>query len=80
MKNKTFKKSISLMLTVLMVLSCWVWVAPTEADALLGTYYGKPEINGGHYNSGTTAAYGTPVFDGNTDNVRTGGFGSTNKA
>ena len=63
----TFKKSISLMLTVLMVLSCWVWVAPTEADALLGTYYGKPEGNGSHYQSGTTNAYGTPVFDGNTD-------------
>ena len=67
MKNKTFKKSISLIMTVLMVLSCWVWVAPIEADALLGTYYGKPEGNGSHYQSGTTNAYGTPVFDGNTD-------------
>lgn len=27
------KKSISLFLAVLMILSCWVWVAPTEAEA-----------------------------------------------
>ena len=67
MKKTMFKKSISLIMTVLMVLSCWVWVAPIEADALLGTYYGKPEGNGSHYQSGTTNAYGTPVFDGNTD-------------
>ena len=28
-----FKKSISLFLTVLMIMSCWVWVAPQEAEA-----------------------------------------------
>ena len=66
MKNKTFKKSISLMLTVLMVLSCWVWVAPTEADALatVNTYrkadkYGTPYWDGSDvyyskWNSGTS--------------------------
>ena len=28
-----FKKSISLFLTVLMIMSCWVWVAPEQAEA-----------------------------------------------
>ncbi len=37
MKNK-IKKSLSLIMAVLMVLSCWVWVAPTEAEAA-GTGY-----------------------------------------
>lgn len=32
MKNQ-FKKSLSLIMAVLMVLSCWVWVAPTKAEA-----------------------------------------------
>ena len=27
------KKSLSLMMAILMLLSCWVWVAPTEAEA-----------------------------------------------
>ena len=30
---KQTKKSISLFLAVLMVLSCWVWVAPEKAEA-----------------------------------------------
>ena len=42
---KTFKKSLSLIMAVLMVLSCWVWVAPTEAEAANehenGKYYVK---------------------------------------
>ncbi|MBQ4348574.1 MAG: InlB B-repeat-containing protein [Clostridia bacterium] len=37
MKNK-LKKSLSLIMTVLMVLSCWVWVAPTEAEAATSNY------------------------------------------
>lgn len=32
MKNQ-LKKSLSLIMAVLMVLSCWVWVAPTKAEA-----------------------------------------------
>ncbi len=36
--KKQIKKSLSLMLAVLMVLSCWVWVAPTKAEAA-DTYY-----------------------------------------
>ncbi len=71
MKNNLFKKSMSVFLSVLMLLTCWVWVAPTEADAISGTVYGKPEMNGGHYNAGTTNAYGTPVFSGYTDRTFT---------
>ena len=67
MKKNYFKKSLSLIMTVLMLMSCWVFVAPTEAEAVSGTVYGVPAINGSHYNAGTTNAYGTPVFDGNTD-------------
>ena len=32
-KNITFKKTLSVFLSVLMIMSCWVWVAPTEAEA-----------------------------------------------
>ena len=55
MKKTMFKKSISLMLTVLMVLSCWVFfpgmVPEAEAAATLSTYrtadkYGTPYWNG----------------------------------
>ena len=31
--KKQIKKSLSLFMAVLMVLSCWVWVAPTQAEA-----------------------------------------------
>ena len=70
MKNNLFKKSMAVFLSVLMILSCWVWVPGEhniEAEAISGTVYGQPAINNGHYQSGTTNAYGTPVFDGNTD-------------
>jgi len=33
MKKNLFKKSMSVLLSVLMIMSCWVWVAPTEAEA-----------------------------------------------
>ena len=33
MKKNLFKKSMSVLLSVLMLMSCWVWVAPTEAEA-----------------------------------------------
>lgn len=38
------KKTLAIMLTVVMLLSCWVWVEPTKADAAAanaGTYYWK---------------------------------------
>lgn len=38
--KKQIKKGLSLMMAVLMVLSCWVWVAPTKAEAANpGKYY-----------------------------------------
>ena len=42
--KKQIKKSLSLFLAVLMVLSCWVWVAPEKAEAAEyddGYYYVK---------------------------------------
>ena len=33
MKKTNFKKALSVFLSVLMIMSCWVWVAPTEAEA-----------------------------------------------
>lgn len=36
MKNQ-FKKSLSLVMAVLMILSCWVWIAPEKAEAAGGT-------------------------------------------
>lgn len=38
--KKYFKKSLSLMMAALMLLSCWVFVAPTKAEAVdSGTYH-----------------------------------------
>jgi len=70
MKNKTFKKSLSVLMAVLMLMSCWVFfpgMVTFEAEAINGTVYGVPAVNGGHYNTGTTNAYGAPLFNGNTD-------------
>lgn len=52
MKNN-FKKTISLVLTVLMLMTCWVFVAPTQADAhaTINTYR-------------TADKWGTPYWDG----------------
>ena len=33
MKNGLFKKSMSVFLSILMLMSCWVWIAPTQAEA-----------------------------------------------
>ncbi len=41
MKKMYFKKAMSLFMAVIMLLSCWVWVAPTEASAAAGSYYVK---------------------------------------
>ncbi len=65
--KKNLKKTLSLAMAFLMVMTCWVFVAPQKADAISGTVYGVPAVNGYHYNSGTTNIYGTPVFDGYTD-------------
>lgn len=68
MKKNLFKKSMSVLLSVLMLMSCWVWVAPTEAEAVSGTVYGPPEGNAkleGHtYSKVVTAP--TCIEDGYT--------------
>ncbi|MBE6773311.1 MAG: DUF4198 domain-containing protein [Ruminococcaceae bacterium] len=53
MKNY-LKKSLSLLMAVLMILSCWVWIAPDKAEAATSGYYPltlvwdvKDEVNGG---------------------------------
>ena len=55
MKNQ-FKKCMSLFLAVLMLMTCWVWVAPTKAEAAYEQTYnltinfdvGTKPRNGGH--------------------------------
>ena len=55
MKNQ-FKKSLSLIMAVLMLMTCWVWVAPSKADAALNVSYSvtvhfdviNTSENGGH--------------------------------
>ena len=44
MKNKRFKKALSVFLSILMLMSCWVWVAPTDASAA-NKYYVKVYVN-----------------------------------
>ncbi len=60
MKKNYFKKSLSLVLTALMLMSCWVFVAPIEADASAtdATYRAN------------TDKYGTPYWSPNSNNTR----------
>ena len=53
MKNN-FKKTISLVMTVLMLMTCWVFVAPEKAEA--AGAYGMPAANNGS-NRGTITFY-----------------------
>ncbi len=65
MKKKiltTGKKALSLVMVCFMLMSCWVFFAPTANAA---DVRGIPEFNNGHYR--TTDKYGTPVFDGTLD-------------
>lgn len=39
MKKMYFKKFMSVFMAVLMLLSCWVWIAPEKASAAAGNYY-----------------------------------------
>ena len=58
MKKNYFKKSLSLIMTVLMLMSCWVFVAPTEAEAAAletaSALYNKAQLNGINTNIDTT--------------------------
>lgn len=42
--KKQIKKSLSLFLAVIMLLSCWVWIAPEKAEAALDKYTVTAEI------------------------------------
>ena len=76
MKNKTFKKSISLIMTVLMVLSCWVWVAPMEAEAADATAeYNKSLLNGLSVPGSVTM---TTTFNNRYKTIDNGNKGDTN--
>ena len=62
----TGKKALSVFLAVLMVMTAWVFVAPTEAEAVASNVRGVPAIKGSHY-AGSTGAYGMELFDGNLE-------------
>ncbi len=68
MRKTYFKKSISLIMTVLMVMSTWVFfVSPVEAEAAKESPIGGMAVSGQSYVVGRTDKYGTPMFDGNLD-------------
>ena len=75
MKKNYFKKSLSLIMTVLMLMSCWVFVAPTDAEAAAlvsaTETYNKSmlnEINASvDYNVNTTGNYYKFKIYGNGD-------------
>ncbi|MBQ9912639.1 MAG: C-type lectin domain-containing protein [Clostridia bacterium] len=47
--KKTFKKSIAVLMTAMIMLSCWVWYAPTEASASANVPSDAVEYNGHWY-------------------------------
>ena len=85
MKNKRFKKALSVFLSILMLMSCWVWVAPTDAEAA-NKYYVKVYVNiydgsdgyGGTYQvdtaTGKPANYSWATSDGWYGRINMTGF------
>lgn len=86
--KKQIKKGVSLFLAVLMLLSCWVWVAPEKAAAadtpyrLSITYYIDDPVNAGtanlivkHKNKNGTGTETTTTND--VEKMRTGSAGAT---
>lgn len=86
--KKQIKKGVSLFLAVLMLLSCWVWVAPEKAAAadtpyrLSITYYVDDPVNAGtahlivkHKNKNGTGTETTTTND--VERMRTGSEGAT---
>ena len=62
--KKYFRKSLSLMMAALMLLSCWVFFAP-EAEAVnSGTYYWRVRVDSGNntggWDKGAWVVYGKP--------------------
>ncbi|MBO5185328.1 MAG: hypothetical protein J6D79_06295, partial [Clostridia bacterium] len=50
--KKYFKKSLSLMMAALMLLSCWVFFAPEAEAVYSGTYYGRVRVDSGNDTGG----------------------------
>ena len=78
MKKTMFKKSISLIMTVLMIMSCWVWVAPIEAEAAASTptgFVNTESLNGLTVPSAVTM---TTTFNNRYKTTDNGNKGDTN--
>ncbi len=68
MKNQV-KKSLSLIMAVLMLMSCWVWVAPEKANAYLDVSYSvtiKYDVENQAPNGGHVYIYYYPFNDDGT--------------
>lgn len=65
--KKQMKKGLSLIMAVLMVMSCWVWVAPTKAEAAASVYYVKV-----YWAADNTDYSQEPKFDENDDKSSAG--------
>ena len=75
--KKYFKKSISLFLAVLMLMSCWVWVAPEKAEAAYTGYtvtityeVYHPATAGGHVEFDFGNGYETVIGSTNMNNSK----------
>lgn len=65
MKKKHLgKKTLSVFLAALMLMTCWVFVAPEKAEAYADV--NVPAVNATAY-AGSVGSYNTPVFDKNHD-------------
>ena len=72
--KKNLKKSLSLFLAVLMMLSCWVWVAPQKAEAYLDVSYSATivyDVDNTAENGGHAIIYYYPFNDDGTLNTST---------
>lgn len=74
--KKQVKKGMSLFLSVLMLLSCWVWVAPTKAAAISGGNYtlriGIWVENGSDNDTPASIEYGWYENNGRGTTLKTG--------
>ncbi len=63
---KTSKKALSILLTMLMLMTSWIFVAPEnfDAEAAEESTIGGMAVSNQSYTVGRTDKYGTPMFDG----------------
>lgn len=84
MKNKTFKKSISLIMTVLMIMSCWVFFPGMIPEASAALAYGMSAVGLGNQLNGSittnvsgktiTIKYPTKMYLDITENLSDVGY------